>query len=64
MAPTAIGMNWDVASGKLDISDAEWLTLGVKAGGMFVYALRIRTPFDSSYCLPLIDPMYDIPGSH
>ena len=57
-------MNWDVASGKLDISDAEWLTLGVNAGGMFVYALRIRTPFDSSYWLPLIDPMYDIPGSH
>ena len=57
-------INWDVASGKLEISDAEWRTLGVKASGMFVYAPRIRTPFDSSYWLPLIDPMYDIPGSH
>ena len=56
-------MNWDVASGKLEISDAEWRTLGVKASGMFVYAPRIRTPFDSSYWLPLIDPMYDIPGA-
>lgn len=55
----------ELASGKLEILDSEWLTLGVQAGGVFWIDAKPRLP--QSYLEELIqqiDPMYDIPGSH